>query len=777
MKEDPPNTLPEEAEAEIVPARRGGISWAWLFPILAMIATSWLYYNNWKSRGPEITIYFETAPGIEPGKTALIHLGVKAGMVEKVSLDEKLGKVVVSVRLKAFAAHLARENSDFWIEQPVISLREISGLESIIQGNTIHARARGGTATAYSFQGLPEAPLAPLVTRGLLLKLRSPDISFIGRGTPIFHRGIKVGLVRTKAFDENGQPVVDIGIAGDFCSKVRANSRFWILPSTSVSASPGAVSLDIPSIEGVLDGGITFDHFGPEGAEVTNGAKFDLSPNETAARAEGPRIGIDFDDATGLRAGETHVTYLGKSVGLLEGISANPQSKKIEAVVRLDSAFAPLASEDSIFTIVRPNLSKKGLQGLDTIVTGPRIDFEPGKSKVPSLQFTGREAPQFEWKIFEEEEGSTRVVLWAEELPQLTAGAPIYHHGMIAGRVIESRIGEKERPELVISIHGKFRDFLRVNSRFWRVPAAVLAVGPGVVGVEIPGLSALWQGGIAFDSFGSSGPPAAETADFKIHVSERAASAISAPIRIAFENGQGLLGGKTELRYLGIPVGIVEEVRTTVGRVEATARFQPGYDFLTRKGSEFAIIRPELDLKGVKGIETLVGGIYIACAPGSGSGYAELFEAVPAAMPALMNETGLEIVLESPSTRIGPGAPISYNNTDVGEVISKTLSQDGKKIFLTARIREEYTRLLRSNSIFWSDSTLEAKVGFFKVEVDRPSLIAPNGRIAFLTPDEGGSPIRKGKVFPLRSEQPRNLLPESNVHKIDKLKLPTFRKR
>lgn len=777
MNEEPPSTLPEEAVAEIVPARRGGISWAWLFPILALLATTWLYWDNLKTRGPEITITFETAPGIEPGKTALIHRGVKAGVVEKVSLDEKAGLVVVSIRLKAFAASLARENTDFWIEKPVISLREISGLESIIQGNSIHARSRGDTAESYQFQGLSEAPLAPLVTKGLLLKLSSPAISFIGRSSPVYHRGIKVGVVRNKGFDESGQPEVDVGIMGDFTGKVRTNSRFWILPSTAVSASPGAVSLDIPSIEGVLDGGITFDHFGPEGAGVANGAKFDLSPNEMTARAEGPRIGISFNDATGLRAGETHVTYLGKSVGLLEEVTANPQTRKVDAIVRLESTFAPLATEDSVFTIVRPNFSKKGLQGLDTIVTGARIDFEPGTSKTPSSQFVGREVPQFEWNLVEEEGGSTRVVLWADELPQLTAGAPVYHHGMIAGRVLESRIGANDRPELVITIQGKFREFLRGNSRFWQVPAALVAVGPGVVGVEIQGLSALWQGGVAFDHFGSPGPAAAETAAFEVHVSERAASAISDPIRISFEDGQGLLAGKTELKYLGIPVGIVEQVRTTAGRVEATARFQPGYDSLRRTGSEFAIIRPEIGLKGVKGIETLVGGIYIACAPGSGSGYAEAFDAVPSTLPALSNEPGFEIVLESPSTRIGAGAPISYNNTDVGEVISKTLSADGKKIFLTARIREEYARLIRSNSVFWSDTTVEAKVGFFKIEVDRPTVIAPNGRIAFLTPDEGGAPVRKGKVFTLQPEQPKKFLPEFKGENPAKPNAPLFRKR
>jgi paraquat-inducible protein B len=761
MKSKDPINPPAEAAAEIIPARRGGFSWAWLFPILAVTATAWLYWNNWKSLGPEITIYFDNAPGIEPSKTVLIYRGLKAGVVERVALDEKLVKVVVTVRLKKFAASLARENTDFWIDRPVISLRDISGLQSIIEGNSIHARSRGGTAAEDHFQGLPEPPLMPLenLRHALELKLRSPAISFIGRGTPIFYHGIKVGLVINKVFDENGQTEVEIGIAGDFASKVRSNSRFWFLPATSVSVRPGAVSLNIPSIEGVLDGGITFDQFGPDGMEVTNGSTFDLSSDEIAARAEGPRIGIEFEDCAGLRAGESPVTYLGKSVGLLESLTANPQTQKVEAFVRLESAYASLVTEDSSFTIIRPNFSKKGLQGLDTIVTGSRIEFEPGKSKVPATQFVGHAVRQFDWNPFEDEAGSTRVVLWAKSLPQLTAGAPIYYHGMIAGRVIESRVGQNGRPEMVVSIGPKFREFLRANSRFWRVPAALVTVGPGVVGVEMQGLSAIWQGGVAFDAIGSPGPVAAETAEFEIHVSELAASAISDPIRIFFNDGQGLLAGKTELKYLGIPVGIVEKFESISGKIEATARFQPGYEFLTRKGSEFSIVKPEVGLQGVKGIETLVGGIYIACSPGNGSESATAFDAVPAAKSALLNDSGFEIVLESPSTSVSAGAPISYNHTDVGTVVSKTLSQDGKQILLTARIRDDYRSLLRSNSVFWADNAVEGKVWFFKVKFDRPTLVAPNGRVAFYTPDTNGNPPTKGQVFPLQSKQPRNTLP------------------
>jgi paraquat-inducible protein B len=680
MKQSCPAEPPDELPGEIVTARRSGISWAWLFPLLALVATGWLYWTNWKAKGPEITISFTTAPGIEPGKTALIYRGVRAGTVSKVHLDKELGKVVVTVSLKAFAAHLATEGTDYWIEQPVISLREIAGLESIIQGNSIHARTHPGGGSSTVFQGLPEAPLAPLDAADLVVKLRSGSIPFLGRDTPVFHRGVSVGWVRDKIFAADGQPEIEVIINEEFAGKVRSNSRFWVLSATAVSASPGSVRLDLPALQGLLDGSISFDHFGPPGGDVKNGAEFALSPDEFAARAEGPPVTIAFEDGAGLRAGETRVTCRGQPVGLVEKITTDPASQRVEVVARLTAAFAPLATADAVFTIIRPSVSLKGVQGLDTLVTGAQIAFEPGQSKEPSVRFVGRERRQldfdFDFAIADFVKDGSQIVLWSQDLPALQPGAPLYHHGMVAGRVIETRIGDQGRPEVVALVAGKFRDLLRANTRFWRVPSALMAVG------------------------------------------------------------------------------IVEQVRVMEGMIEATARFQPGYDFLRRSGSEFAIIRPEIDLKGVQGLDTLVGGVYIACAPGDGKGLASSFKSVLPAEPALMNEGGFEIVLESPSTKIDEGAPISYNDTPVGVVTSKTLSRDGKRILLTARIRDAHSNLVKSNSVFWEAATVEAKVGIFKVEIDTPSVTAPAGRVAFHTPDGGGGPVKQGAVFTLLTKEP-----------------------
>src|SRR5471030_2800469 len=129
---------------EIVLHPRARISWAWVFPILAALAAGWLFWSQWRAEGPEISIMFDSAPGLQVGKTQLIYRGMDAGRVTGLSLNTGLHKVQVKVRLQAFAAELAKQGTVFWIEQPVVALGRTSGLEALIQGNSLQARLGDG---------------------------------------------------------------------------------------------------------------------------------------------------------------------------------------------------------------------------------------------------------------------------------------------------------------------------------------------------------------------------------------------------------------------------------------------------------------------------------------------------------------------------------------------------------------------------------------------------------------------------------------------------------
>jgi paraquat-inducible protein B len=66
------------------PTRR--LSPIWIIPIIAALLGAWLAWQYYASRGPAITVRFETADGIAAGKTPIMCRSVNVGTVENVSL-------------------------------------------------------------------------------------------------------------------------------------------------------------------------------------------------------------------------------------------------------------------------------------------------------------------------------------------------------------------------------------------------------------------------------------------------------------------------------------------------------------------------------------------------------------------------------------------------------------------------------------------------------------------------------------------------------------------
>lgn len=738
--------------------KRARVSWVWLFPILAALTAGWLFWTDIQSRGPEIEIRFAEAPGIQAGKTVLIYRGITAGKVTAVRLGPTLNEVVVTVLLKKFATDIAREKTDFWIDQPVISLKGATGLESIIQGNSIQARVNGGSP-ATQFVGRSLAPLDSLEAPGLVLNLRADNIQFLDRGAPVYHRGVAVGAVREKKLDPDGKPLLQVAITKGLEKMVHTTSRFWVLPATSLRISPRGASLDMAGLDALVQGGIAFDRFSDEGEEAPDGITFDLWPQEFAARTDGPELSIAFDDGRGLLPGETRVCYLGQPVGYVTTTQTDPTSKTVRTTIRLESKFSVLAKSDSIFTLVRPRVSLEGVSGLDTLITGAYIAAEPGSGGDSVTSFVGRTVSQEEWDKLNAEREGLRLTLTADTIPNIVEGAPVFYRGITAGSVLKKSLDKQGRPSLEIVIRSGFREMVRTNSRFWRVPATSVTAGPGVLNVQIQNLASLVNGGIAFDAFDPSGHPATTTTPFALLDSEKIARATSAPLRISFENGRGLLAGQSELRYLGLPVGLVESVRTNDGRVEVSARLQPGYEFLRREGSKFAIVKPSISLaSGVTGIETILSGVYVDCVPGSGTRLADHFVGSTSSDPEVFETKGFTIGLLAPDTSVRPGAPVLYRDLPVGEVTSKSLSDNGSRVLLTVSIDPKYRDLIRTNTRFWEGSSLEAQIGWFRLKIHTKTLIDPNGRIAFATPEKAGEPAKEGQIFDLSRQSQEKLL-------------------
>ena len=209
-------------------------------------------------------------------------------------------------------------------------------------------------------------------------------------------------------------------------------------------------------------------------------------------------------------------------------------------------------------------------------------------------------------------------------------------------------------------------------------------------------------------------------------------------ISISFKTAEGIEAGKTRLRYKNIEVGLVESIRFNDAASRVLVRAQMAHDaapFL-RRGTRFWVVRPQLSLRGVSGLSTLVSGAYIDIEPGSGAEQRH-FEGLE--MPPVVRSTdpGRRITLIS--ERLGSvdtGSPISYRGIPAGEVLGHALATDQRSVLLYAFIKAPFDQLIRGNTRFWNvsgiDVTLDSKGLAVRTESMRSVLF---GGIAFETPE------------------------------------------
>ena len=87
MSSDRPDDL-DVAEAVVSARRRPSI--VWLIPIVAAIVGAFVAWRTYSELGPEIRISFESAEGLEAGKTPIKYKDVEVGKVEEVRLRKNL---------------------------------------------------------------------------------------------------------------------------------------------------------------------------------------------------------------------------------------------------------------------------------------------------------------------------------------------------------------------------------------------------------------------------------------------------------------------------------------------------------------------------------------------------------------------------------------------------------------------------------------------------------------------------------------------------------------
>lgn len=232
-------------------------------------------------------------------------------------------------------------------------------------------------------------------------------------------------------------------------------------------------------------------------------------------------------------------------------------------------------------------------------------------------------------------------------------------------------------------------------------------------------------------------------------------------IRIYFEEASGIEPDKTEIRFRGVQIGTVKKVYLSPENenvvVEATLH-RDAQQFAV-EGTRFWTVIPNVNLRGITGLETLIEGTYIASQPGSDPSKGKSdFKGQVGAGPTTEIEGTSTYFLEANNVEsINPGDAISYRGLRIGSVTKLTLTKDSQTILIQINIENRYVKLIRNNTFFWRKSGIQAKLGLFNSEIKINSFdtILHSG-IEVATPDNPAPMAQANSQFLLFAAPPKD---------------------
>lgn len=333
---------------EIAGRGRWSVSLVWLVPLVAAAVGVVLVVRAYLQAGPSITIEFDTAEGIDPGKTEVKYKDVTVGKVSATELGEDRESVIVHVDLSQEASSLAVEDTRFWVVRPRVDMGGVSGLGTLLSGAYIGVDVGTSKEERRHFDGLEVPPAVTSDQEGRRFLLHSADLGSLDIGSPVYFRRIPVGRVVGFDLNPDGRGVtIQVFVDRPYDRFVTTRTRFWNASGVDLNISAGGVRVNTQSLATVLIGGVAFQSLpGEQPAEAAERDRvFALFAEQSAALAppDGKPLHLRmrfFQSVRGLAVGAP-VDFQGIEIGTVSAIELEHDGGQRQFAARVDATVYP----------------------------------------------------------------------------------------------------------------------------------------------------------------------------------------------------------------------------------------------------------------------------------------------------------------------------------------------------------------------------------------------------------------------------------------------------
>jgi paraquat-inducible protein B len=226
-------------------------------------------------------------------------------------------------------------------------------------------------------------------------------------------------------------------------------------------------------------------------------------------------------------------------------------------------------------------------------------------------------------------------------------------------------------------------------------------------------------------------------------------------ITIVFKSAEGLVAGKTEIKYKDVTVGKVQSLQLSedLSQVLVTAAMSREVAAHLTQDTLFWIVRARVAVGEVSGINTLFSGAYIGMMPGSTGKLVYRFQGNEKPPAIFRDSPGRQFKLRSEQLgSLDFGSPVYYRQVKVGRVTNVDMADDGTGVLLEIFVEAPYHHQVTGDSRFYNASGLDMKISAEGVRIDTPSLASLLvGGISFfsITDNKAARPLAENHVFTL----------------------------
>ena len=282
---DERTTLPTVPQSRGVSPRRTRLSVVWIIPIVAAALGGWVAVTRILSQGPEITITFASAEGLEAGKTKISYKGVDVGTITKIRLSEDHMRVIANAQMAPKTEDFLTDDTQFWVVRPRISGATVSGLSTLISGSYIGMEIGNSKQSKREFIALETPPVVSEGVPGRFFVLKTASLGSLDIGTPLFFRHLQVGQIASYRLDKSGRNfTMRVFVKAPYDQYVNPNTRFWQASGIDVQLSASGLTVRTESLLSILIGGVAFET--PVDTEILSPADAEAVFTLYSSRAE-----------------------------------------------------------------------------------------------------------------------------------------------------------------------------------------------------------------------------------------------------------------------------------------------------------------------------------------------------------------------------------------------------------------------------------------------------------------------------------------------------------